>query len=75
MAHYIGLHLIPVAHLRDVVHIDRSAVDGFDRQAIECIHNLRRVVHLDPILAGADFRAARRQDDALLIECSGYVSS
>ena len=40
-AHDVGLHREAVAHLRHVLHVDRGAVHGLDRQIVQLVERAR----------------------------------
>ena len=38
--HHVGLRRVAVAHVGDVAHVDRRAVDGLDRQVADLVDEL-----------------------------------
>jgi hypothetical protein len=71
--HDIGLRRGTVADISDIAHVDGGAVDGLDRQIVETVDRVRRVVELHAILIGADLREAGRID--LVLRGDGVPTS
>src|ERR1700674_2533767 len=63
--HDIGLRGKAVAHVGDILHVNRRAIDGFDREIVEFLHGLRAAIHHHAVLKGAELRSARRENQVL----------
>ncbi len=74
-AHNVGLRRKAVAHIADVVDVDRRAVYSLDRQVVERRNRLRRAVGLDLIVDLAHLHIAGGQDDVLRAHRVHHVGS
>ena len=61
-----GLGRIAVAHMRDVTHEHRRAIDCLDRQIVEIGDRVRGIVEFHHILVGADLDVTSRNDLGLI---------
>src|SRR5712692_3985053 len=64
----VGLRGKPVAHVSDVLHVNRRAVDGFDREIVEFLDGLRAAIHLHVVLEGAELRRSRGENQVLRVD-------
>ena len=51
--------------MSDILHVNRRAVDGLDREIVEFLDGLRAAIHLHAVLQGAELRSARRENQVL----------
>jgi hypothetical protein len=56
------LRRIAVAHMADVADVNRGAIHRLDRQIVEILDRLRRVVQLDRVLLCAEFHRSGGND-------------
>src|SRR5712692_1332383 len=64
----IGLRGKPVAHVSDVLHVNRRAVHGVDREIVEFLDGLRAAIHLHVVLEGAELRRSRGENQVLRVD-------
>ena len=64
-ANDVGLHLIAVAHLCDIPHINWSAIYYLDGDVIKGGDELRTAVEMNQVLAGTNLRGAGRKNEVL----------
>jgi hypothetical protein len=64
-AHDIDLRRESVGDIGDVVHVDGRAVLRFYRDVVDLVDGVRRTIHLDVVLGGAELRGAGGQDEIL----------
>ena len=62
-----------VAHLGDVFHVDRGAIDGLHRHIVQPLNGERAAVQLHDVFAVADLGGSGGQDQVLLIHRVGDV--
>ncbi len=66
--HDVGLRGKAVAHMGDVLHINRRAIDGFDGEFVEFLDGLRAAVHLHVVFKRAELRSAGGEDQVLRVD-------
>ena len=64
----VGLDGESIAHMCDVLDVNGGSVDRLDGQIVERGRRPRPGCSADVVLVGADFHAARRQDDVLVVD-------
>ena len=67
------LHLESIAHVRNIADVNRRAVHRLDRHVIERLGEFRAAVQADRIFLLADFRGARRKNQALRVDGGGDI--
>ena len=65
--HRVGLHLKSIVHMRHVAHEHGTAVDLPDRERVDRVDDVRRIVHRQWIVFVADLDITGRQNDILML--------
>ena len=57
----------------DILHVNRHAVDGLDRNLVEGLDNVGAAIELDVVLGGAHLGSAGRNDQVLVGDGRAHV--